>query len=172
MGLNLYKIPSGTNIFIDSNIFLYLFFKHPTYGKSCQEFIRRIEQMDIKGYVDEFVFNEVMHKLMVTALVNRDHRSPTEVIASVKDTPEILNELPELWQAGELLHAIDVTVISGPFFPEAVAFARMHRLLITDAVHVAAMHKEGIVHIATNDNDFSLVPSLQVWRPDRSQPSL
>ena len=71
MGLNLNLVPSGTRIFIDSNIILYIFLKHPKWGKSCQKFIQRTEEMDILGIVDEFVYNEVMHKLMITAMVNR-----------------------------------------------------------------------------------------------------
>jgi len=165
MGLNLYQVPPGTRIFIDSNIFLYIFLKHPKWGKSCQEFIQRIEEMDIQGVVDEFVYNEVMHKLMVTAMVNRFHCSPQEAIISVKKTPEILKDFPALWEAGEMLQEMNVKVISGPFFPESFALMQEQHLLITDAVHVAAMNKEKVTHIASNDKDFSRVPSLSVWKP-------
>jgi hypothetical protein len=72
--------------------------------------------MDIQGIVDEFVYNEVIHKLMVTALVNRFHCSPQEAITSVKKTPEILKDFPALREAGEMLQAMNVKVISGPFF--------------------------------------------------------
>jgi len=41
MGLNLNQVPSGTRIFIDSNIFLYIFLKHPKFGEICQKFIKR-----------------------------------------------------------------------------------------------------------------------------------
>jgi len=56
MGLNLHQVPSETRIFIDSNIFLYIFFKYPKWGKSCLEFIKRTEEMDIQGIVDDFVY--------------------------------------------------------------------------------------------------------------------
>ena len=86
---------------------------------------------------------------------------------SLKRKPEILNEFPELWQAGELLQALGLTIISGPFFPEAVNLAEKYHLLITDAVHVAAMKKEGITHIATNDVDFERIPFLEISKPHR-----
>jgi len=63
MGLSILSVPSGTNIFVDSNIFLYVFFKHPVYGKACHTFIKRIEENEVIGFVDEFVLNEVFHKL-------------------------------------------------------------------------------------------------------------
>lgn len=140
MGLNIYSVPSGTRIFIDSNIFLYIFLKHPKFGVACQKFIKRTEDMDIQGVVDEFVYNEVMHKLMATALVNRFNCSPQKAIIFVKNTPEILKEFPVLWEAGEILQAMNIKVISGPFFPESFALMQEHHLLITDAVHVAAMN--------------------------------
>jgi len=165
MGLNLNQLPSGTRIFIDSNIFLYIFLRHPRWGKSCQKFIQRTEEMDIQGIVDEFVYNEVMHKLMVTAIVNKLHCSPANAIAFVKKTPELLKELPALKEAGEMLRTMNVKVISGPFFPESLTLMQEHRLLITDAVHIAAMNKEKITHIASNDKDFSRIPGISVWKP-------
>jgi predicted nucleic acid-binding protein len=165
MGLNLNRLPSGTRIFIDSNIFLYIFLRHPRWGKSCQKFIQRTEEMDIQGMVDEFVYNEVMHKLMVTAIVNQLHCSPAKAIAFVKNTPELLKEFPALQEAGEMLRTMNVKVISGPFFPESFALMQEYHLLITDAVHIAAMNKEKITHIASNDKDFSRIPGLSVWKP-------
>jgi len=97
--------------------------------------------------------------------VNRFHCSPQKAIALVKNTPEILKDFPALWEAGEMLQAMNVKVISGPFFPESFALMQEHHLLITDAVHVAAMNKEKGIHIASNDKDFSRVSSLSVWRP-------
>ena len=121
--------------------------------------------MDIQGMVDEFVYNEVMHKLMVTVMVTRFHCSPQKAIALVKNIPDILKDFPVLWEAGEMLQAMNVKVISGPFFPESFALMQEHHLLITDAVHIAAMNKEKVTHIASNDKDFSRVSSLSVWKP-------
>jgi predicted nucleic acid-binding protein len=42
-----------------------------------------------------------------------------------------------------------------------------HNLLATDAVHVAAMRKENIIHLASNDTDFSRVDFLHLWRPEQ-----
>jgi len=89
--------------------------------------------MDIQGIVDEFVYNEVIHKLTVTAVMNRFHCSPQQVITLIKDTPEILKDFPALWEAGDMLRA---------------------------------MNKEKITHIASNDNDFSRVSGLSVWKPE------
>lgn len=165
MGLNPSLIPSESNIFVDSNIFLYVFLKHPAWGKSCHEFIRKIESKDIIGYTDEFVLNEVFHKLMITAIVNQAHCSPQEAVLLAKKTPEIVKDLTHLWEATELLKKLDLRIISGPFYPESYSISHDFGLLATDSVHVAAMRKEKITRIASNDADFARIPLLEIWRP-------
>jgi predicted nucleic acid-binding protein len=127
--------------------------------------MKKIEDGDIFGFVDEFVLNEVLHKLMITAIVNRFHCAPHEAIAIVKHSPSILADLPHLWEASDLLQRIDVTCIPGPLFPKSLAISREWNLFATDAVHVAAMKKEQISCIATNDADFSRISFLQLFRP-------
>jgi len=143
-----------------------VFFKHPVYGKACHTFIKRIEENDITGFVDEFVLNEVFHKLMVTSIVNRCHCSPVQAVAVVKKKPEILNEFPPLWEACDMLKNIGVNVIHGPFFSDSIEIAHRYNLLATDAVHVAAMKRENLVDLATNDTDFSRVQFLHIRRPE------
>lgn len=167
MGLNLLSVPSGTPVFVDSNIFLYVFFRHPVCGKASHTFIKRIEDNDITGFVDEFVLNEVFHKLMITSVVEGYHCPPAQAVAVIKKSPEILNEFPSLWEACDMLKNIGVEIIPGPFFSDSMEIARQYNLFATDAVHVAAMRKEKLMDIATNDADFSRVPSLQIWKPEQ-----
>lgn len=84
MGLSLSSIPSGASVFVDANIFLYVFFRHPAYGKDSHAFIKRIEENDILGFADEFVLNEVFHKLMVTSVVEQCRCSPIQAVAVIK----------------------------------------------------------------------------------------
>jgi hypothetical protein len=92
--------------------------------------------MEITGFVDEFVLNEVFHKLMVPSIVNRYRISP-QAVTSMKNNPGILKELPELWQACELLKTIGVKIVPGPFFPDFLVVAQEYPLLATDAIHEA-----------------------------------
>lgn len=127
--------------------------------------MKRVESADISGFVDEFVLNEIFHKMMITSIVNRYHCEPHEAVALIKRSPPILSGLPHLWEAADLLQKVNVSHIPGPFFPEAYRISREGNLLSTDAVHVAAMRKEQISLIATNDTDFSRISAIQVYRP-------
>ena len=116
MRLNLSRIPAGAKVFIDSNIFLYVFFSHPVYGKSCYTFLKRIESGDISGFVDEFVLNEVYHKLMITGIVNRYHCEPHEAISLIKRSPSIRAELSPVCEASELLQKLKYHQYTRPIF--------------------------------------------------------
>ena len=52
-------------MYIDTNILLYSAFNHPDFGESCKNFLERVDRGEMKGYVSDFVLNEVFHKLMV-----------------------------------------------------------------------------------------------------------
>jgi predicted nucleic acid-binding protein len=127
--------------------------------------MKRVESSDISGFVDEFVLNEVFHKLMITSIVNRYHCEPHEAVSLIKRSPSILADLSLLWKATDLLQKVNVTGIAGPFFPDTYRTSREWNLLSTDAVHVAAMRKEQLSFIATNDTDFLRVSALQVCHP-------
>ncbi len=165
MGLTLSRLPSDTYVFVDSNIFLYVFFKHSVYGDSCREFLKRIENGEVLGFIDEFVQNEVFHKLMVAAVASRKRLSLPDAVSYIKRNPDILKTVPELWQACELLKSMDLEVIPGPLFGESLVLSEEFQLLATDAIHVAAMQKAGIENIASNDSDYLRVKSFRVWRP-------
>ncbi|MEN6395723.1 MAG: hypothetical protein ABFC78_04490 [Methanoregula sp.] len=103
---------------------------------------------------------------MITSVVEEYHCPPALAVAVIKKSPEILNEFPSLWEACDMLKNIGVEIIPGPFFSDSMEIAHQYNLFATDAVHVAAMRKEKLMDIATNDADFSRVPSLQIWKPE------
>jgi predicted nucleic acid-binding protein len=55
---------------------------------------------------------------------------------------------------------LDNTLLS---FASRVAL--QHGLLTNDAIIVALMQRHGIIHLATNDDDFDRVPGITVWKP-------
>ena len=49
------QVPLSERIFIDANIFLYSVFEHPAYGRSCREFLKHVENDEIKGFTSDLV---------------------------------------------------------------------------------------------------------------------
>jgi predicted nucleic acid-binding protein len=52
-------------VFIDANIFTYLLTGHPTYGRSCQKLLEKVERGYIEAFVSPLVIDEVSYVLMV-----------------------------------------------------------------------------------------------------------
>ena len=60
-------IPSGSRVFIDSNIFIYHFLD---LSEICTSFLERIGAHEIRGFTSEVVMAEVLHKLMVAEIAS------------------------------------------------------------------------------------------------------
>ena len=58
-----------SKIFVDANIFLYSILGHPALKPRCQKFLLNIENGQYRAMTSSLVFNEVLHKLMLTEAV-------------------------------------------------------------------------------------------------------
>jgi predicted nucleic acid-binding protein len=61
-------------VFIDANIFTYLLTGHPTYGRSCQELLEKVEQGNIEAFISPLVIDEVSYILMVQTARRQEAR--------------------------------------------------------------------------------------------------
>jgi predicted nucleic acid-binding protein len=66
-------------VFIDANIFTYLLTGHPTYGRSCQKLLEKVERGYIEAFVSPLVIDEVSYLQIVQTAsrtgVPQDERS-------------------------------------------------------------------------------------------------
>ena len=62
------QLQSSERVFIGTNIFLYAVFEHSAYGKSCSDFLKRVEKDELMGFTSDLALNEVFHKLMISEI--------------------------------------------------------------------------------------------------------
>ena len=163
--MRLSEIPSGERIFIDTNIFLYSAFGHPTFDLACKEFLKRVQKCEITGFSSDSVLNEVFHKLMVAEVADNLDLDGRNAVSIIKKRPELIEGLKNVWAEMELIKSFNIVVLSGSAFPEFIEVSKRYKLMATDAVHIAYMHAFEINSIATNDNDFERVEGLKLWKP-------
>jgi len=60
---------------------------------------------------------------------------------------------------------LDVPEVTANIMFAAADISADTGLFITDASHVALMRERGITHIASDDDDFALIPDLTLWKP-------
>jgi len=164
--LILSQLQAGERVFIDTNIFLYVVFEHSAYGKSCRDFLRRIEKDELMGFTSDLVLNEVFHKLMISEIAETQGIEAYNAAKLIKRDPEIIRDLRRIWEEMELLSVFGIALLNTTTYPEFVRLSREYQLSAADAAHIAAMQSNGIISMASNDRDFKRVSWLKLWRPE------
>jgi len=162
------KIGSGSAVFVDSNIFLYVILAHPRYSDTCKRFLERVDEGDLHGLTSVLVCNEVFHRVIIAEVVEKLDIEPKSAVNYIKKNWAIIKELNKAWEAMGTISQIKNLKIAGidkQILMEAINFSNKYGLLSNDAFHVAVMKKHGVKNIATNDRDFERVDWIKVWKP-------
>ena len=162
--MRLDRVPAGTLIFIDANIFIYHFT-----GASHQSsaFLSRCEAKQLEGLTAVHVLAEVAHRLMMIEAVRKGLVAPGGVAAKLREHPEIVRSLTD-YQVG-----IDTVLSAGiriiPITPEDLSLSAAVRgsigLLVNDSLTAAVVQRERIPALATSDRDFDRVHGLRLYSP-------
>ena len=110
------EVPLGLEIFLDTNIFLYSISGHPKYGDWCEELLDRVKAGDIKGGISVIVINELIHKLVIGEVAQKEGIRPSQAVQYIKKNPEVLEDLKAYEAVAEAesdynLMIIDITNI-------------------------------------------------------------
>lgn len=168
--MDLKKLPPDSEIFIDTNIFLYALSDHPKYGAGCNEFFDRVKIGEIKGKISIIVVNELVHKLMIGEIAEREGIKPTQVIRHIKNNREILQNLEAYNALADIENNYNLEIwdVRQEDFTRARKLMNEKLLLSNDALHLAVMRREGIADIATRDPDFDTIEGIKIWNPFNS----
>jgi len=166
---DLAQIPSGTNVFVDTNIF-YLHFRGSSI--SCTAFIERIARGEIEAYVNTAVLSDLLHKLMlheakqkglIAALKAKDLRD------HLRRNRNAIGTIPDHQAQFEqtISGGIAVLQVSPKLLKETKRERITHGLMTNDSVHLGNMlyKREPLADIATNDADFEHITDITVWKP-------
>ena len=161
------QVPSGSQLFLDTNILLYAIAEHPHFGPWCDALLDRIRRGDVAGYVSVVVLNELIHKLMIGEVAQKAGLKPGQVIQYLKRHRGVLETLEAYEILEEVETAYGLVILEAT--PEAFSIARRlmqaYRLLSNDALHLAVMQKASLRDLATNDADFEGIEDFHIWKP-------
>ncbi len=165
--MELKNLPVGTLIYVDTNIFLYAISDHPQFGGDCNAFFDRAKMGEIHGEISVIVLNELIHKLIIGEIAEREGLRPMQVLRRVKANRLLLQGLTayEAVKDVEENYNLKILGVRRGDFIRARALMQEHGLISNDALHVAVMRREKIHCLATKDTDFDGVTGLQVWKP-------
>lgn len=125
--------------FVDSNVFIYVLDRHPKFGSTAREILKRIEGGE-EAVTSTLVIEEVCAYLVKS-----------------KRSREMVPFVDALRAYGSLL--------KNPYIFEDVVTARemfvRYKIDWDDLIIAAQMQREGIEEIYSNDADFDHVPSIK-----------
>ena len=161
------SIPTGSRVFLDTNVLLYAVTEHPDYGEWVDILLDRIRNSEIEGVISVIVLNELLHQLVIGEVSQREGLRPFQTIRYIKGRPDVLTDLAayEVVEDVERNYGLQVLGIDVGTFALARTLMREHRLLSNDALHLAVMQIESISDLVTNDKDFDRVVGIRVWKP-------
>ncbi len=157
-----------SNIFIDTNIFLYGAMDYSKYRAACRAFLQNIESGTYLAATSALVLNEIVHKLILAETTKTYRlRSEGEAKKLIEDKPETISSLTKVWKTYAIIRAYPLVIysIDAAIMDMAADLSSRYGLFISDASHLAVMKKNGISNIATNDNDFQLAENICIYRP-------
>lgn len=154
-----------TEVFVDTNIFVYALAKRHRYKSTCEALLSKVNQGDMIGFTSSTVINELFHTILIGEV--KIKYGDVEVIRFIKEHPNVISDCDVAYDA--LDDIFDSAVVILPLTLEVLQHAktlsRKHDLLFSDAIHAGSCDVYGIKHIASNDKDFDRVDFLKRWSP-------
>jgi predicted nucleic acid-binding protein len=160
-------VPGGTRVLIDSNILVYHFQPHPTFGPICQRLIERVERQDIEGITSTSLLGEMAHRLMVIEASALPGWAGTKVLNRLKQQPAAVQQLSLFQTAVQSVLQSNIRVFAIPAILAGTAamLSRQHGLLTNDGFILALMQHHKIANLASHDGHFDRVPGITRYAP-------
>lgn len=157
-------LPAGTQVFIDSNIFVYHF---TGVSSQCTQFLQRCEQGELVGITGVNVLLEVSHRLMMIEAVVKKLIMPGNVAKKLKARPDVVKQLKDYQdQLRAILEmGLDILSLSAEGLTANVRYRQDHGLLVNDSVTAALALGAGVRSLASADQDFERVEEVVLYRP-------
>ena len=160
------RIPTASDVFVDSNILVYAI-----EGRSpqCLSLLERCLREKVTGICSYSVVIEATHQFMISdarknGLLPAPGRSPAKYL---KEHPQIVRSLRAYWADAQRIFSLNLLFLEAD---EAILKqAQLERedtgLRTMDSVIVSHMREYGIGMLATNDADFERVAGIHVFQP-------
>jgi predicted nucleic acid-binding protein len=162
--MTLNSIEHGSEVFIDANIFIYHF---TGVSIECTNFLSRCEEGSLNGITSVNVMLEVLHRLMMVEAVRKKLVQPPNAVKKLKRYPERIKKLNDYFINTQRIieMGIEVRPIAQEFIMKSHGIRTGYGLMVNDSIIAAIVQEEGIKALASNDDLFSKIKGLAVYKP-------
>ncbi|MCK4798694.1 MAG: PIN domain-containing protein [Spirochaetes bacterium] len=162
--MKLETISQGSEVFIDSNIFIYHFTNS---SEECSKFLERCEYREISGFTSVNVLLEVLHRLMMIEVVKKGLLSTPNLVKKINKNPEIIKQLNDYFINTQKIKDMEISIFSMDFTSilSSHSYRFKYGLMVNDSLITATMEREKILNLASNDRTFLAVKNINVFQP-------
>lgn len=157
-------IPPDSDVFVDSNIFIYHLLGHKRYRDSVKDFLIKIESGIYTGYFNDVVVSEVYHNYIRIKICDNYKIQPIDFTRFIKSNPKTISEV-DMSKVTAILSMTNLHKICDIEIGMVEENMKGYNLLSSDAIHVSSCKHQSIEYMATNDSDFERVGFLNLWMP-------
>jgi predicted nucleic acid-binding protein len=161
--VDLPSVPSGTDLFLDANVFIHAFLRR---SGQCTAVLERCAREDIFGVTSLDVVNDVTHRMMLAeamskGLITRENAS------ALKSKPALVRSLVDYWDYTVRIFSLNILLLRSDEnqLHSGQRVRSESGLLTKDSLIVAAMDEYALTSIATHDRDFSQAGHLTIYQP-------
>jgi predicted nucleic acid-binding protein len=157
------QIPTGSDVFIDANIFVYGLGGH---SPQCRHFLERCLREEITGVCLFEIINEATHKFMLAEAASKG-LIPKESAGELRKKAHVIPGLTTYWQHTEKILNLNLLLLTTdePIIRNAHLGRQSCGLLTNDSMILSCMRFYEITSLATNDGDFERVTGITVFQP-------
>jgi predicted nucleic acid-binding protein len=159
-------LAAGDAIFLDVNPLVYHFAPHPSFGPPCTQFMKRIENQELRAITSTHVLSDAAHHLMTIEASTRFGWT-SKVVQRLKQQPGHVQQLTSFRQSIEQVAPLGIQVLTIPvdLITTAAVISQQTGLLSNDALIIALMQANGLTKLASSDADFDRVPGITRYAP-------
>lgn len=156
-------VPSGANVFLDANIFVYAFLNG---SRECQGILKRCAQEDVFGVTSLHTVNEATHRLMLAEAVSIGI-IPKQNARLLNKHPHKVKSLSIYWTQTKSILEMNLLVLdpNEKWLRSAQDVRTSYGLLTNDSLIVAAMQSCGLSALISSDAGFDTVANLTRYAP-------
>ena len=157
-------IPDGLRIFVDTNILVYHLLEDELYGVSCRDSLNRVETGSVVAFTSPIVASETLFIYLRAWIIQNRKIVPKRVLRYLKRHREVLNEV-DFDKPLALLSLLRVLPLNSAVLQTSYNLMTRYQLLPADSVDAALISRHHLPALATRDDDFDHVESLDVYKP-------
>src|SRR3990172_7189788 len=157
-------VPDSSSIFVDTNVLIYHLLEDELYGVSCRDFLTRVETGSVVAFTSPIVASETLFIYLRAWLIKNKKIAPKRVLRYLKRHRAVVNEV-DFHNPLSLLVLMRLLPLTKDVMQTSYDLMTRYQLLPADSIDAALIRRHHLAALATRDDDFDFVESLDVYKP-------